>query len=122
MSIDFKKEIEAAIEDVSYGVKELKVLDKDPRSDVDGGVVLFNIECHEPLSILIRMSMHEGFSLIELKGELDQESSAKQDQSRSSPCTPPVFDSLPNIVMYYSHSFQQKFNELLFSKLAGLNR
>ncbi|GAM18777.1 hypothetical protein SAMD00019534_019520, partial [Acytostelium subglobosum LB1] len=111
----FDEEIEDAINDVSFGVESVSVLKDHPQSSFSSGIVVLDVKCKEKYTILVKMSMNDGYSVIE-HSEPNRMTSRDEDEGPA----PPFFDALPNLLMRYSDMYQTEFQNQLFQRLTSL--
>ncbi|KYR00018.1 hypothetical protein DLAC_03515 [Tieghemostelium lacteum] len=109
----FQLEIEDAISDVSYGVDKINILTNHPETRLQKCIVILEIQTKENVLLYIRMSLHEGFNVIEYKPLTDTKFTISNEDTRS-------FDTLANLLLNLSSSFQQLFHQQLFQRLSAI--
>ncbi|KAK5574701.1 hypothetical protein RB653_009954 [Dictyostelium firmibasis] len=110
---NFKEEIDDAINDIEYGVEKVELILDHPIS-VKNQVAVIKTYTKDNLELLIKMSLVEGYSLIEYNNKVkESELELELDLTKS-------FDSLPNLLMYYSPEFQKQFGLKLFERLSNI--
>ncbi|EFA85024.1 hypothetical protein PPL_02020 [Heterostelium album PN500] len=112
---NFDLEIKAAIDDISFGVENVTILRDHQKSDVGSGVVMLQVICHEQFILLIRMSMIDGFQVLEYIDNNSNNNSNSKDINQS-------FDSLSSLLMNYSDKYQLAFQQQLFNRLSKLSQ
>ncbi|KAN0050567.1 hypothetical protein ACTA71_003698 [Dictyostelium dimigraforme] len=109
----FKDEIDDAINDIEYGVEKVELMLDHPISEINQ-VAVIKTHTKDNLELLIKISLLEGYSIIEYINK------NKCNQSEEGLDLQKSFDSLPNLLMYYSPEFQKQFGMKLFERLSNI--
>eukprot|EP01132_Coremiostelium_polycephalum_P005700 gene5700-7094_t len=68
----FEEEIQGAIDDISFGVNSIKILNDHPQSNPSQNIIILNVESKENQSFLIKMSMDTGFNVLDEEQSFDR--------------------------------------------------
>ncbi|KAM9990362.1 hypothetical protein ACTFIY_006396 [Dictyostelium cf. discoideum] len=109
----FKEEIDDAINDIEYGVEKVELVLDHPICEINQ-VAVIKTNTKDNLELLIKMSLVDGYSIIEyIDKTKDTQLGEDLDFQKS-------FDSLPNLLMHYSPEFQKQFGLKLFERLSNI--
>ncbi|KAN0022140.1 hypothetical protein ACTFIU_004309 [Dictyostelium citrinum] len=110
----FKEEIDDAINDIEYGVENVELILDHPFSEINQ-VAVIKVYTKDNLELLIKMSLVDGYSIIEYLNKIKEIQLEQQELDLKK-----SFDSLPNLLMYYSPEFQKQFGMKLFERLSNI--
>jgi len=105
----FQDEIDDQINDVEYGVSSIKIIENHPSAtNFEDSVAVLNVITKEGLDLDIIMNLHSGFQILNYKNSNDTLDTSK------------TFDTLSNLIMFYSEQFRIEFSNKLMERLSGL--